>query len=84
MERGRPTLVSTSQRLAPSTRNTSSSSGSSVARPVAMLTMMGKKLIRNAVRIAGPAPMPNHTTRIGTKAALGRALNAVMSGYTDA
>ncbi|MOA47798.1 hypothetical protein D3C78_1704690 [compost metagenome] len=51
-----------------------------MARPVAMLTMMGKKLIRNAVRIAGPAPMPNQTTRIGTNAALGRALNAVISG----
>ena len=80
MERGRPTFISTSQRLAPSTRNTSSSSGSSVARPVAMLTMMGKKLMRKAVRIAGPTPMPNHTTRIGTKAALGNALKAVMSG----
>ena len=45
-----------------------------------MLTMMGKKLIRKAVRIAGPTPMPNHTTKIGTKAALGNALKAVMSG----
>ena len=80
MERGRPTLMSTSQRLAPSTRSTSSSSGSRVAKPVAMFTMMGKKLIKNAVRIAGPMPMPNHTTRMGTKAALGRALKPVMSG----
>ncbi len=80
MERGRPIFISTSQRLAPSTRSTSSSSGSSVARPVAMLTMIGKKLIRKAVRMAGPTPMPNHTTRIGTKAALGSALKAVISG----
>ena len=82
MERGRPTLTSTSQRLAPSTRSTSSSSGSSVARPVAMLTMIGKNEIRKAVNMAGPAPMPNHTTRMGTKAALGKALKAVISGYT--
>ena len=54
--------------------------GSNVARPVAMLTVMGKKLIRNAVSTAGPAPMPNHTTRIGTKAALGRALKPVING----
>ncbi len=45
-----------------------------------MLTMMGKKLIRKAVRMAGPAPMPNQTTRMGTKAALGSALKAVISG----
>ena len=40
--------------------------------------------MRNAVRMAGPTPMPNHTTRMGTKAALGRALKAVISGYTAA
>jgi hypothetical protein len=45
-----------------------------------MLTMIGKNEIRNAVSTAGPTPMPNHTTRMGTKAALGRALNAVISG----
>ena len=84
MQRGRPTLVSTSQRLAPSTRSTSSSSGSSVARPVAMLTVMGKKLMRKAVRMAGVTPMPNHTIRMGTMAALGTALKAVISGYTAA
>jgi hypothetical protein len=49
-----------------------------------MFTMMGKKLIRNAVRIAGPTPMPNQTTRIGTNAALGSALKPVISGYTAA
>ena len=49
-----------------------------------MLTMIGKKLMRKAVRIAGPMPMPNQTTRIGTKAALGRALKAVISGYMAA
>ena len=66
--------------MAPSTRRTSSSSGSSVARPVAMLTVIGKNEIRNAVSTAGPTPMPNQTTRIGTNAALGRALKPVMSG----
>jgi len=76
--------MSTSQRLAPSTRSTSSSSGSSVARPVAMLTVIGKNEIRNAVKTAGPTPMPNHTTRMGTKAALGSALKAVISGYMAA
>ena len=55
-----------------------------MASPVAMLTMIGKKEIRKAVRMAGPAPMPNQTTRIGTKAALGSALKAVISGYTAA
>jgi hypothetical protein len=29
-------------------------------------------------------PMPNHTTRMGTKAAFGSALKAVISGYTAA
>jgi hypothetical protein len=49
-----------------------------------MLTMMGKKLIRNAVNMAGPTPMPNQTTRMGTNAALGNALKPVISGYTAA
>ena len=71
-----------SRRVAPSERSTSSSSGSSVARPVATLTTIGKKQIRNAVRIAGTVPMPNHTTRIGTNAALGMLLNATSSGYS--
>eukprot|EP01022_Parablepharisma_sp_SALTPOND_P021557 TRINITY_DN427_c2_g1_i1.p1 TRINITY_DN427_c2_g1~~TRINITY_DN427_c2_g1_i1.p1 ORF type:complete len:1458 (+),score=547.10 TRINITY_DN427_c2_g1_i1:21634-26007(+) len=84
MERGKPTLSRISMRRAPSTRKTSSSSGSSVARPVAMLTMMGKKEIRKAVRIAGPAPMPNQTTSTGTKAALGKALKAVIRGQAAA
>lgn len=35
-----------------------------------MLTMIGKKLIRKAVSTAGPTPMPNQTTRMGTKAAI--------------
>src|SRR5688500_10501495 len=77
---GNPTLSSTSFRVAPSERSTSSSSGSSVASPVATFTTIGKKQIRNAVRIAGTAPMPNHTTRIGTNAALGMLLNATSSG----
>ena len=45
-----------------------------------MLTMIGKNEIRKAVRIAGPTPMPNQTTRIGTNAALGSALKPVISG----
>ncbi len=48
-----------------------------------MLTMIGKNEIRNAVSTAGPTPMPNHTTRIGTKAAFGSALKPVISGYID-
>jgi hypothetical protein len=44
------------------------------------LTTIGKKQIRNAVRTAGTVPMPNHTTRIGTNAALGMLLNATSSG----
>ena len=36
--------------------------GSSVTRPVAMFTRMGENKIKNAGRMAGPAPMPNHTT----------------------
>src|SRR5262245_62895896 len=47
IERGRPTLRSTSAREAPSARKTSSSSGSIVASPVAMFTVIGKKQIRS-------------------------------------
>ena len=39
-----------------------------------------EELIRKAVRMAGPMPIPNQTTRIGTNAALGSALKAVMAG----
>jgi hypothetical protein len=49
-----------------------------------MLTVIGKNEIRNAVRMPGPRPMPNHTTRIGTMAALGTALNATISGNSAA
>ncbi len=45
-----------------------------------MLTVIGKNEIRNAVSIAGPTPMPNQTTRIGTNAAFGSALKPVISG----
>ena len=47
-----------------------------------MFTVIGKKEIRKAVRTPGPRPMPNHTTRIGTTAALGTALKAIISGYS--
>ncbi len=45
-----------------------------------MFTMIGKNEIRKAVRMAGPAPMPNQTTRMGTNAALGSALKAGHQG----
>ncbi len=45
-----------------------------------MFTMIGKKLMRKAVNTAGPTPIPNQTTKIGTNAALGSALKAVISG----
>ena len=82
IERGSPTLRSTSAREAPRARSTSSSSGSIVASPVAMFTVIGKKQIRNAVSVAGTTPIPNQTTRIGTNAAFGIALNATSSGYS--
>jgi hypothetical protein len=47
-----------------------------------MFTVMGKKLIRKAVMMPGPKPMPNHTTRMGTTAALGTALKPTISGYS--
>ena len=57
--------------LAPSTRSTSSSSGSVLARPVATFTTTGKMLMTSEVRMAGTVPAPNHTTKIGTTATLG-------------
>ncbi len=71
MVRGRPTFHRMSVLLAPSARNTSSSSGSVVARPVATLTTTGNTLITIEVRIAGTVPAPNHTTKIGTTATFG-------------
>ena len=41
-------------------------------------------IVQSLVEFAGPAPMPNQTTRIGTKAAFGKAWNAVISGYAAA
>ena len=57
--------------VAPSAFSTSSSSGSVVARPVAILTTIGKKQIDNAVSTAGTEPEPNHSTKIGTSATFG-------------
>ena len=51
-----------------------------VARPVATFTTIGKNEIRNAVSTAGMKPMPNHSTRIGTTATFGIALNPIISG----
>ena len=53
---------------APKARSTSLSSGSTVARPVATFTRIGKNEIRKAVMIAGTVPMPNQITRMGTTA----------------
>src|SRR5262249_4926146 len=83
-DRGMPTLRRISTRVAPSDRNTASSSGSAVARPVATLTVMGKNESRNAVAIAGGRPIPIHNTRIGTIAALGTELSAIRRGYSPA
>ena len=51
-----------------------------VARPVATLTTIGKNEIRNAVRIAGTSPMPNHMIRIGTTATFGMQLKPIITG----
>ena len=66
--------------FAPSTRSTSSSSGSVFARPVATLTTTGKMLITIEVRIAGTVPAPNHTTKIGTTATFGMLEKPTSSG----
>ena len=57
--------------VAPSAFSTSSSSGSVVASPVAILTTIGKKQIDSAVSTAGTVPEPNHSTKIGTSATFG-------------
>ena len=75
-----PTLSMMSSFFAPSARSTSSISGSMVARPVATLTTMGKKEMRNAVSTAGSQPEPNQMTRIGTTATLGMELKPTISG----
>ena len=69
---------------APSAFSTSSSSGSIVARPVATFTTIGKNEIRNAVSTAGMKPIPNQSTRIGTTATFGIALNPIIRGYRPA
>jgi hypothetical protein len=51
-----------------------------VARPVATLTTMGKNEIRNAVRIAGISPMPNHMISTGTIATFGMQLKPIITG----
>jgi hypothetical protein len=80
MARGMPTLVRISKRVAPRLRSTSRISGSMVARPVATLTTMGKKLMTKAVMTAGSEPTPTQIIRIGTIATLGMALKAISSG----
>ena len=42
-----------------------------VARPVAILTTIGKKQIASEVRTAGTVPEPNQSTKIGTTATFG-------------
>ena len=66
--------------MAPRLRSTSRISGSMVARPVATLTTMGKKLMTKAVMTAGRAPTPTQIIRIGTIATFGTALKAISSG----
>ena len=66
--------------LAPSARNTSSSSGSMAASPVATLTTIGKNEIRKAVSTAGTTPMPNQMIRIGTTATFGIELKPIITG----
>ena len=51
-----------------------------VARPVATLTTMGKKLMTKAVMTAGSEPTPTQIIRIGTIATFGIALKAISSG----
>ena len=66
--------------MAPRLLSTSIISGSMVARPVATLTTIGKKLMTKAVMTAGSAPTPTQIIRIGTIATLGTALKAISSG----
>ena len=80
MVRGRPTFQRMSNLLAPSAFSTSSSSGSVVASPVAMLTTIGKKQIDSAVSTAGTEPEPNHSTKIGTTATFGIDEKPISSG----
>ena len=82
IDRGSPTLQMMSQREAPSERSRSSSSGSTVANPVATFTATGKKDSMKAVNTAGTVPMPNHTTSTGTNATFGTELNPISSGYS--
>src|ERR671920_2578678 len=74
IERGSPIFMMIWRRDAPSARSTSRNSGSTVAMPVATLTKIGKKEIRNAVTIAGAVPTPIQITRIGMMATFGIAL----------
>ena len=80
MVRGRPTFQRMSSLLAPSAFSTSSSSGSVVARPVAMLTTIGKKQIASEVSTAGTVPEPNQSTKIGTTATFGIDEKPISSG----
>src|SRR5262245_35391273 len=79
-ECGRPTFSRISRGRAPTARSTSRISGSMVASPVARLIATGTNDDSTAVITAGTAPVPNHTTRIGTIATLGTVLNAIIRG----
>src|SRR6185369_5779662 len=67
MVRGSPTFQRMSSLLAPSAFSTSSSSGSVVAKPVAMLTTIGKKQIDNAVSTAGTEADSEHEADHGCR-----------------
>ncbi len=51
--------------------------------PVATFTVMGKKLIRQAVMMAGTAPMPNQMISTGTIATFGIELNPISTGKSE-
>ena len=59
----------------------SSSSGSTVASPVATFTTIGNRHVIAAEMMAGTVPAPNHRTRIGTTATLGTDAKPMRSGF---
>ena len=67
--------------LAPSERRMSRYSGSSVERPIEMLTAMGKKEIMNAIRMVFMSCWPTKRSAMtGTTVAFGTALKPTRSG----
>src|SRR5262249_17408068 len=79
-DRGRPNFHRKTMRLAPNEDSTASNSGAVVARPAETFTVIGKKQITKAVTMAGSVPIPNQTTRTGTKADFGTLLKPTIRG----